>query len=247
MRSNANTPETLLLFEEQLPKEVFDTATAFKSECPPDKKFKTDDLFKFRRGRGDFHVSVFAAILALVFLVFFWTQTGWDKRKLPDNLGTYVGFQFGLTELEGRKPRLGTILKQSWVTPLLCLLLLVPAALVNLRGSWKVRRWRKRFLLPTDASFETEKYIAALEFVAYFILYTLCVPVLGYLVSTVLLGTYLTWRLGYRTPRWLITGFLSSAAIVVIFRSLLQIKTPASIWLYDQLPTTLRSIMLTYF
>jgi len=40
---------------------------------------------------------------------------------------------------------------------------------------------------------------------------------------------------------------LSSFAIVLLFRTFLQIKTPGNIWLYDQLPGTLRSYMLTYF
>jgi len=242
--------ESLLLFEEQLPAELAEVAHAdqpFQSECKPDKKFKSENLFKFRRGRGDFHASLFAAAVALLFLVFFWTETGWDKRKLPDNLGNYIGYQLGFAEIEGRAKRLGTILKQSWVAPLLCLLILVPAALLNLRHSWKVRRWRQRFLLPTDASYEHAKYLAALEYVAYFIVYTLIVPVLGYLVSTVVLGMFLTFRLGYRTPKWMLIALLSSFSIVVVFRSLLQIKTPLSIWLYDQLPATTRAFMLTYF
>lgn len=239
--------DTLFLFEEQLPSDVLESNLQFKSDCPPDKKFKTENLFKFRRGRGDFHASVCAALLALLFLLFFWTQTGWENRKLPDNLGNYVGFQLGLVEAEGRMKRLGTILKQSWVVPMLCLLLLVPASLVNLYNSWKDRQWRKRFLLPVDASYESFRYLAALEYVAYFVAYTIGVPWIGYLFATVILGVYLTWRLGYRSPRWLLTGFISSVAVVVVFRTLLQIKTPVSIWLYDQLPAGLRTFMLIYF
>jgi len=189
-----NNLDDLLLFEEQLPSELAGGSLVFESQCPPDRKFKTENLFEFRRGRGDFHVSVVAALLALIFLAFFWTQTGWENRKLPDNLGHYVGYQFGLTEIEGRAKRLGTILKQSWVVPVLCLLILVPTALVNLKNSWSVRRWRKRYLLPISAGYENEKYMAALEYVLYFVLYTLVVPWLGYLVSTILFGVYLTWR-----------------------------------------------------
>jgi hypothetical protein len=238
----ARTNDELFLFDEAMPE-----VSSFKSECPPDKKVKVEDLFKFSRGRGDFEVSVFFAVVALLFLAFFWTQTGWDDRKLPDNFGAYLAHQFGLTDLEGRVTRFGRILKQSWVAPLICLVIFVPAAVVNLRGSWKETAWRKRFRLPTSAYFELTKYVAALEFVAYFIGYTLIVPVLGYLVSTLILGTYLTWRLGYRTRRWMLIGFASSVAVVIVFRTFLQIKTPVSIWLYDQLPTTLRAFMLTYF
>jgi len=77
--------------------------------------------------------------------------------------------------------------------------------------------------------------------------YTLLVPRLGYLLSTLLIGVFMPWRLGYRGRVWLTRSFLSSLAIVIVFRTVLQIKTPVSIWLYDQLPTALRSFMLTYF
>ena len=242
--SSPLSSDELLLFDEAMP---FAENPDFKSECPPDKKVKVEDLFKFSRKRGDLQVSVVAALVALFFLVFFWTQTGWDNRKLPDEFGRYVAYQFGLADIEGRVTRLGRILKQSWVAPMICLLIFVPAALANLYASWSETAWRRRFLLPTSARFELTKYAAALEYVAYFILYTLIVPVLGYLVSTLILGTYLTWRLGYRTRAWMLTGLASSFAVVVVFRSLLQIKTPVSIWLYDQLPHTLRVFMLTYF
>ncbi len=243
-----NTPDQstpdLLLFEEALP---YAADGSFKSECPPDKKVKVEDLFKFSRGRGDLQVSVAAAVIAVFFFVFFWTQTGWSDRDLPDELGSYLAYQFGLADIEGRVTRLGRILKQSWVAPMLCLLVLVPAALWNLRSSFKEHRWRQRFLLPTSAYFELTKYVAALEFVTYFIVYTLLVPVLGYLVSTMLMGTFLPWRLGYRGRTWFMRSLLTSFAIVIVFRTLLQIKTPVSIWLYDQLPTALRGFMLTYF
>ena len=246
MTSRTLTNEELSLFDEAMPFEP-NARSDFQSECPPDKKVKVEDLFKFSRTRGDLEVSIVAALLALFFLVFFWTQTGWDNRKLPDNFGTYVAYQFGLAEIDGRVTRLGRILKQSWVAPLLCLLVFVPAALLNLRASWQETAWRKRFLLPTSAYFELTKYVAALEYVAYFIGYTLLVPILGYLVSTLLLGTFLTWRLGYRTTSWMVTGFAASFAVVIVFRTLLQIKTPVSIWLYNQLPDAARAFMLTYF
>lgn len=219
----------------------------FKSECLPDKKIKIENLFRFRRGLGDYRVSLIAMLVALFFLAFFFTETGWQNRKLPDNLGAYLGHQLGLLELEGRVGRFGRILKQSWVIPMLCLALLVPTAIWNFFASRKVHLWRQRFQLPVDAGYEFAKYLAALEFVVYFVIYTMAVPVLGYLLSTVLLGTFLTWRLGYRSPVWILRSLATSFAIVIVFRTLLQIKTPASIWLYDQLPTAARAFMLTYF
>lgn len=244
MNKAAPTSDDLYLFEDGLP---LGHDSGFLSECPADKKVKVEDLFKFSRTRGDLQVSIVAAVIALFFFAFYWTQTGWDTRDLPDEFGTYLAYQFGLADIEGRVTRLGRILKQSWVAPMLCLLVFVPAALWNLRASWKETAWRKRFLLPTSAYYELTKYVAALEYVAYFIGYTLIVPVIGYLVSTLLLGTFLTWRLGYRTKAWIATGFVSSFAVVIAFRTMLQIKTPVSIWLYDQLPSATRAFMLTYF
>ncbi len=235
------------MFEEAMPLEDLVSDKGFRSECIPDKKIKVDDLFRFRRGMGDFQVSLVMMLIALFFLVFFFTQTGWQGRKLPDDMGAYLAHQAGLTELEGRVTRFGRILKQSWVIPMICLLLLVPTAVFNFRESLKVHRWRKRFLQPTSSGHEFSQYLAALEFVAYFIAYTLVVPVLGYLLSTVILGTFLTWRLGYRSRTWVLRSVATSFAIVLVFRSFLQIKTPAGIWLYDQLPTALRAFMLTYF
>ncbi len=245
--NKVNTADDLYLFEEAMPVADLQDGGVFKSECKPDKKIKVDDLFRFRRGLGDYRVSLIVMLIALFFLVFFFTQTGWQNRKLPDNFSAYLGHQFGLFELEGRVGRFGRILKQSWVVPMMCLLLLVPTAIWNFRESRKVHLWRQRFQLPTDASFEFAKYLGALEFVGYFVLYTVTVPVLGYLLSTVLLGTFLTFRLGYRSLTWILRSLATSLGIVVVFRTLLQIKTPASIWLYDQLPAALRSFMLTYF
>jgi len=237
----------LLMFEEAMPLEDLRSDTGFKSECKPDKKIKVEDLFRFRRGLGDYRVSMVAMFIALFFLLAFFQYAGWSDRKLPDNLAAYLGHQVGLFELEGRVTRFGRILKQSWVIPMLCLLLLVPTAIWNFRESRKVHLLRQRFLLPTDARYEFSKYLAALEYVFYFIVYTMAVPILGYLVSTVTLGTFLTYRLGYRSVSWVLRSLATGIAIVLVFRTFLQIKTPANIWLYDQLPTAYRAFMLTYF
>jgi len=244
MKASVDHDKDLFLFAEGLP---FTQEAPFRSECPLDKKTKVEDLFQFSRRRGDLYISIIAACLALFFFAMFFTQTGWDNRKLPDGFGGYLAHQFGLIDLEGQITRFGRILKQSWVAPMLCLTVLVPTALWNLRVSIKEHLWRKRFLLPTKATFEFAKYVEASEFVIYFVAYTLLVPILGYLLATLLLGVFLPWRLGYRGRVWLLRSFFCSFAVVIVFRTLLQIKTPVTIWLYDLLPTTLRGIMLTYF
>lgn len=219
----------------------------FQSECPADKKFKIEDLMAFRRGRGDLIFSVFCVIFALFIFAMFWTQTGWQKRKLPDELGTYLLRQFGIIEGEGRLARLGRILKQSWVIPLVCVLILVPAAFFNIRNSIKSLRWRKRFLQPVSVNYELMQWLKAGEFVLWFIAYTIIVPLLGYLLSTLILGTALPWRMGYRTKRWFMISATTSLCIVLVFRTGLQIKTPVNIWLYEFLPTAAEGFMKTWF
>ncbi|MEL7131369.1 MAG: tripartite tricarboxylate transporter TctB family protein [Pseudomonadota bacterium] len=205
------------------------------------------DITDFRRGRGDLFFSLVTAGLALFFLVFFFTQTGWEDRKLPQNMARYWMDQFGVTEPEGRTARLGRILKQGWVAPLICLCVLVPAALWNLRGAWLAHVWQRRFKQPTEVTFEVMQWLRALEYVVWFVAYTLLVPVLGYLVSTLLLGTLLPWRLGYRGVRWMGICLAASFAIVLVFRTGLQIKTPVNIWLYDLLPQRMETFMQVWF
>ena len=220
---------------------------AFAAKVLPDTRFKIEDLLAFRRGRGDLVFSAIALMVALFFLLMFFTETGWDKRKLPDDMLTYLGRQFGIIDGEGRLARLGRILKQSWVAPMMCLAVLIPAALLNMRASWRVHNWRKRFGQPVSMRYEGEMWLRALEFVGWFVAYTLLVPVLGYLIATLLLGTVLPWRLGYRGPRWMGICLLTSFTIVVVFRTGLQIRTPINIWLYDQLPQSAETFMKTWF
>lgn len=78
--------EALFMFSEHTPFSCEAEVTDFKSECPPDKKVKKEDLFKFKRGRGDLHVSVVTFGLA----AFFWRFSG--QRRA----GTRVNFQMSL-------------------------------------------------------------------------------------------------------------------------------------------------------
>ena len=222
-------------------------SATFNSACPEDKKFKIEDLLAFKRGRGDLIFSALMLALVLFFLVMFRTETGWEGRKLPDDFGTYLLRQLGVVDGEGRLDRFGKILKQSWVAPLMCMAILVPAAIWNLRQSWRVHNWRLRFKQPTAMAYEATVWLRALEFVGWFVAYTIAVPILGYLVSTLMLGTLLPLRMGYRGKRWFFTCLTVSFAIVLVFRTGLQIKTPINVWLYGFLPTGVEGFMKTWF
>ena len=143
--------------------------------------------------------------------------------------------------------RFGKIVKQGWVAPLFCLALLVPAVLINLVFSHRALKRKQRQLAPLRWRYEMSEWLRAVEYILYFIAYTFMVPLLGYLASTLMMGCFLTWRVGYRSWRWMGIALLSSFAMVVLFRSILQIKTPVNIWLYNQMPESASIFFKTWF
>ncbi|WP_428649338.1 tripartite tricarboxylate transporter TctB family protein [Roseibium sp.] len=88
-------------------------------------------------------------------------------------------------------------------------------------------------------------WIRSIEFALWFMAYVAIVPVLGYLPSTILFCVSLAWRMGYRSLRWTFASILFAVAVVVLFKSFLQVKLPAGL-VYEALPTGIRSFMMTY-
>ena len=89
-------------------------------------------------------------------------------------------------------------------------------------------------------------WLRSVEYAGWFMIYVLTVPQFGYLPSTVLFAVILTYRIGYRSPKLLGSAAAFGCAVVVIFKTFLQVKVPGGA-LYEFLPTGLRSFMLTYF
>jgi len=89
-------------------------------------------------------------------------------------------------------------------------------------------------------------WLRAFEFVGWFMLYVLAVPRAGYLLSTIAFCVLLSLRLGYRSPRLLLSAAAFAVAVVIVFKTLLQVKVPGG-QIYELLPTAARSFMLTYF
>ncbi|WP_252731472.1 tripartite tricarboxylate transporter TctB family protein [Lentibacter algarum] len=89
-------------------------------------------------------------------------------------------------------------------------------------------------------------WLRSFEFATWFMAYVILVPQLGYLPSTVLFTIVLTIRLGYPLHPFLGAAVALAVTVVVIFKSLLQVKVPGG-QVYEYLPDALRSFMLTYF
>lgn len=89
-------------------------------------------------------------------------------------------------------------------------------------------------------------WLKSLEYVAWFLVYVALVPVIGYLLATMLFAVLLTVRLGYRSRGWIAVSAGSAVAIVLIFKTFLQVRVPGGL-IYEYLPAALRSFMLTNF
>lgn len=96
-------------------------------------------------------------------------------------------------------------------------------------------RWKEVFL-----------WVSVLEFAAWFVAYAFVVPYLGYLPATILLAVLLVARAGYRSRLMYVSAAGAAVAIVLLFKTFLQVKLPAG-EIYQVLPDGLRQIMLTYF
>jgi len=124
-----------------------------------------------------------------------------------------------------------------WPTVAVCAMLLFSS--LHLIGSLVSPRIRGRLA-------EVGFWLRSIEFALWFMLYVLLVPWLGYLPATILFTLSLSYRLGYRGARRLGGAVAVGVAIVVVFKSLLQVKVPGG-QIYEALPDGARAFMLTYF
>lgn len=195
---------------------------------PKEKKFKVENLFEFRRITGDLTLSLVFLLFVIFLFLNFNTESGWDTRNLPQK-------------------RVGKILKQQWVGPLLCMVILIPATFINLYESFKALKKSQRLKIPNKIQYEISQWIRSIEFIVYFLIYTFAIEIFGYLISTIIFANFLTFRLGYRTKKWILKSTICSFIVVIIFRSILQIKTPVNIWLYKYFPENIEVFMKIYF
>lgn len=93
---------------------------------------------------------------------------------------------------------------------------------------------------------EVALWFKSLEFVVWFLIYVAAVPVIGYLLSTILFGVLLTLRLGYSGLKWVLISTFSAIFVVLLFKAFLQVKVPGGL-IYEYLPNGWRSFMLVYF
>ena len=123
--------------------------------------------------------------------------------------------------------------------PIISLVLMTVFAIFHLIGSYCSPRIHGRMR-------ELGFWMQSLEYAGWFMVYVFTVPMLGYLPTTIVFMCILLFRLGYREPKTIAAGAVSATAIVLVFKTFLQVKIPAG-QIYEALPDGLRSTFLTYF
>lgn len=93
---------------------------------------------------------------------------------------------------------------------------------------------------------EVFTWARAIEFVAWFMVYVYAVPLIGYLPCTVVFTGTLAFRMGYRKGTTLFWAAFAGLSIVIVFKTLLQVKIPGAA-VYEYLPSALRNFMIVYF
>ncbi|WP_331460027.1 tripartite tricarboxylate transporter TctB family protein [Cochlodiniinecator piscidefendens] len=86
-------------------------------------------------------------------------------------------------------------------------------------------------------------WLRSLEYVVYFLAYVSMVPIIGYLLGTLIFALFLTFRLGYRRPTAFCVTAVFAVAVVLIFRAGLRVKIPAG-QIYEHLPDAIRSFAM---
>ena len=88
-------------------------------------------------------------------------------------------------------------------------------------------------------------WLKSLEYTLWFMAYVVIVPILGYLISTLVFVYALSLRTGYRERSILLMSGVTAVAIVVIFKGFLSVKIPGG-QLYEIFPSAIRNFMILY-
>ena len=88
-------------------------------------------------------------------------------------------------------------------------------------------------------------WILSLEYVAYYMVYVWAIPLIGYLLATIVFCVLLTYRIGYRGKAlWI--AFAFALFVVLTFKTGFNVKIPGGA-IYDFAPEGLRYYLFRYF
>ena len=82
-------------------------------------------------------------------------------------------------------------------------------------------------------------------FAAAFMGYVWAVPLVGFLLATLVFSVAMTWAVGYRAPKYLWSAAALAIGVVILFKSLLSVKIPGGA-IYEFAPGALRNFLILY-
>ena len=176
-----------------------------------------EELTQPKPGTGVFYAFMFIVGVGLLLLVPFATSPG------PEDQGWWTQPAF--------MPRLSLILIALTAT-YLCFQHFIVS-----------RRSDRAVAEGTSLGAELFEWIKPLEFFVYYIGYIYLLDLIGYFLSSLLFILVLSWRIGLRSPRWLLTGFLFAVALIAMFRWALGVWVPQA-ELYGLFPKDIRIFLM---
>ncbi len=92
---------------------------------------------------------------------------------------------------------------------------------------------------------EALTWVRSLEYIGWYMVYVWAIPLIGYLLATVLFCILLCLRVGYR-GRVVLIGAVFGLVVVLVFKSGFNVRIPAGA-IYDYAPDSIRYILFRYF
>jgi membrane-associated HD superfamily phosphohydrolase len=93
---------------------------------------------------------------------------------------------------------------------------------------------------------EAALWARSLEFAGWYILYVVSIPIVGYLLATLVFCVFLTLRLGYRSRMAILSAIGFALFVVLVFKTGFNVKIPGGA-VYELAPDGLRYILIRYF
>lgn len=115
-------------------------------------------------------------------------------------------------------------------------------AAINLIGSFRDPSMKERW---TGLGEEVVIWARSIEYALWFMAYVMVTPYLGYLPTTIIFALAMSLRAGYRTRPVLLAALGAALAVVILFKSFLQVRIPGGA-LYEYLPDAIRNFFILY-
>lgn len=119
-------------------------------------------------------------------------------------------------------------------------------ALITMVLGFAVHYWLMRRRRPNTLDWvEARRWAEPLEYLIWFLVYVVAVPMLGFMPMSILFACALTYRLGYRQKPALAIAAAFAVAMVVLFKGILGVNIPGA-QIYEFLPDSIRTFFLVY-